>query len=58
MSKKSDSIYLVHEDAKEKDFELEMSWVGPESGGVHLPVPKELKDEAEQRAKASLENFD
>jgi 20S proteasome subunit alpha 7 len=35
-----------------------MSWVGPESDGVHLPVPKELKDEAVQKAKASLENFD
>jgi len=52
------SIYLVHDDAKEKDFELEMSWIGDETGGVHLPVPKELRDEAEQKAKAALENFD
>jgi 20S proteasome subunit alpha 7 len=35
-----------------------MSWVGEESGGLHLPVPKELKAEAEQKAKAALENFD
>jgi 20S proteasome subunit alpha 7 len=35
-----------------------MSWIGEESGGLHLPVPKELKDEAEQKAKAIVENFD
>ena len=51
------SIYLVHDDQKEKDFELEMSWIGDETGGKHLPVPKELHDEAEQKAKDALENF-
>ena len=40
------SIYLVHDDAKEKEFELEMSWIGDETGGLHLPVPKALHDEA------------
>jgi 20S proteasome subunit alpha 7 len=52
------SIYLVHDDAKEKDFELEMTWVGAETNGIHLPVPKDLFDEAEQKAKAALENFE
>lgn len=52
------SIYLVHDDAKEKDFELEMSWIGAESGGLHVSVPKDLFDEAEAKAKAALENFD
>jgi len=51
-------IYLVHDDAKEKEFELEMSWIGDETNGVHLPVPKELFDEAESKAKAALENFE
>jgi len=51
-------IYLVHDDAKEKDFELEMSWIGAESGGLHVSVPKDLFDEAEAKAKAALENFD
>ncbi|KAF9469036.1 20S proteasome subunit [Collybia nuda] len=51
-------IYLVHEDVKEKEFELEMSWIGEETNGVHLPVPKELMEEAEAKAKAALENFD
>lgn len=52
------SIYLVHDDAKEKEFELEMTWIGDETNGLHLPVPKDLLDEAEQKAKAALENFD
>lgn len=52
------SIYLVHDDAKEKDFELEMSWVGTETNGVHLPVPKDLFDEASRKAKAALEDFE
>lgn len=51
-------IYLVHDDAKEKEFELEMSWIGDETNGVHLPVPKELFEEAEAKAKATLENFE
>ena len=52
------SIYLVHDDAKEKDFELELSWIGDETNGLHLPVPKDLYDEASRKAKESLENFD
>lgn len=52
------SIYLVHDDAKEKDFELEMSWIGPESNNLHVHVPKELLQEAEAAAKAALENFE
>ncbi|KZT65993.1 proteasome subunit alpha type-3 [Daedalea quercina L-15889] len=51
-------IYLVHDDAKEKDFELELSWIGDETGGLHLPVPKDLYDEASRKAKESLENFE
>lgn len=52
------SIYLVHDDAKEKEFELEMSWIGAETNGLHLPVPKDLFTEADAKAKAALENFD
>ena len=52
------SIYLVHDDAKEKDLELEMSWVGDETNGIHQPVPKDLFDEASRKAKEALENFE
>ncbi|KAF8631207.1 hypothetical protein AX15_002538 [Amanita polypyramis BW_CC] len=51
-------IYLVHEDAKEKEFELEMSWIGDETGGLHMPVPKDLLQEAEAAAKAAIEVFE
>jgi len=51
-------IYLVHDDAKEKEFELEMTWAGDETGGKHEPVPKDLFDEAEQKAKDALESFE
>ena len=52
------SIYLVHDDTKEKDFELEMSWIGDETKGLHLPLPKDLMEEAEAKAKAALETFE
>jgi len=51
-------IYLVHDDNKEKEFELEMTWVGDESNGLHLPVPDDLLEEAKSRAKAALETFE
>ncbi|OJT12547.1 Proteasome subunit alpha type-3 [Trametes pubescens] len=51
-------IYLVHDDAKEKDFELEMSWVGDETLGIHQAVPKDLYEEAARKAKEALENFE
>lgn len=47
-------IYTVHDDAKDKDFELELSWICEESGGKHQFVPKELQEEAEAAAKAAL----
>lgn len=51
-------IYLVHDDAKEKEFELELSWIGQETNGVHLPVPADLQRDAEAKAKAALETFE
>ena len=52
------SIHLVHEDNKEKEFELEMSWISAETQGIFLPVPKDLHQEAEEKAKAALDNFE
>jgi len=48
-------IHTVHDDAKDKDFELEMSWVCTESGGRHELVPAAIASEAERLAKASLQ---
>ncbi|KAG6336348.1 hypothetical protein ID866_2743 [Astraeus odoratus] len=51
-------IYLVHDDNKEKEFELEMSWAGDETNGLHVPVPAELLADAEQKAREALETFE
>ncbi|KAK9238598.1 nucleophile aminohydrolase [Lipomyces kononenkoae] len=50
-------IYAAHGDAKDKDFELEISWVSTsETNGVHEFVPKELLEEAERLAKEEDED--
>jgi 20S proteasome subunit alpha 7 len=46
----------VHDDAKDKEFELELSWVCEESKGFHQFVPKDLADEAETLAKVNNNN--
>jgi len=48
-------IYVVHDEVKDKAFELELSWVGVETEGLHRMVPKEVGKEAEDLAKKSLE---
>ncbi|WRT63390.1 uncharacterized protein IL334_000295 [Kwoniella shivajii] len=48
-------IYLVHDDNKDKDFELEMTWICEESGNKHALVPEDLLKSAEEKAKAALE---
>jgi len=48
-------IYSVHDDAKDKTFELELSWVCEETGNLHKFVPKDLLDDAEKYAKQALE---
>ncbi|KAJ3214263.1 hypothetical protein HDU67_001862 [Dinochytrium kinnereticum] len=47
-------IYAVHDDSKDKDFELEISWVCAESGNKHEMVPRDVLEEAEAAAKAAL----
>lgn len=44
-------IYLVHDELKDKNFELELSWVCAESNGVHERVPASVRQEAESQAK-------
>lgn len=36
------SIYKCHDDNKDKDFEMELSWICPESGGKHQTVPADI----------------
>ncbi|KAL6938215.1 putative proteasome subunit alpha type-7 [Hanseniaspora osmophila] len=52
-------VYMAHEDNKDKDFELELSWCSlSETDGVHKFVPKELFDEAVEFAKKEMEGED
>ncbi|KAI9848675.1 MAG: hypothetical protein M1837_006762 [Sclerophora amabilis] len=54
-------IYFAHEDSKDKDFELEMTWISNEdgpTGGRHEEVPTDLRDEAEKLAKKAMEGED
>ncbi|CAO3685194.1 unnamed protein product [Rhizopus stolonifer] len=46
-------IYTCHDDAKDKEFELELSWICSESHYKHQFVPSALKTEAERLAKES-----
>lgn len=47
-------IYLVHDELKDKQFELEMSWVGAHTGGKHERVPADIKADAEAKAKQAM----
>jgi 20S proteasome subunit alpha 7 len=47
---------MVHDESKDKEFELEVTWISPQSNNRHASVPKELKEEAERLAKAALDD--
>ncbi|XP_049935518.1 proteasome subunit alpha type-3 isoform X2 [Nymphaea colorata] len=51
-------IYSVHDEAKDKAFELEMSWVCDESNRQHQKVPEDLLEQAKAAAKAAQEEMD
>ncbi|KAL5109612.1 Proteasome subunit alpha type-3 [Taenia crassiceps] len=48
-------IYTVHDEIKDKNFELDLSWVGAKTENRHQVVPPEVHKEAEDYAKRSLE---
>ncbi|XP_016671761.1 proteasome subunit alpha type-3 isoform X2 [Gossypium hirsutum] len=52
------TIYKVHDEAKDKAFELEMSWVCDESKQQHQKVPDDLLEEAKVAARTALEEMD
>ncbi|KAJ2718695.1 putative proteasome subunit alpha type-7 [Coemansia sp. Benny D115] len=51
-------IYSVHDETKDKLFELELSWVCTESSGLHETVPKDLYDEAVEYAEKANDDDD
>lgn len=54
-------IHAAHDDNKDKEYELEMSWISNHDGptkGRHEEVPKKLREEALRLAKADDEDDD
>ncbi|KAF3577896.1 hypothetical protein DY000_02034476 [Brassica cretica] len=51
-------IYKLHDEAKDKAFELEMSWICEDSKREHQKVPDDLLEEAKTAAKTALEEMD
>nr|XP_042894658.1 proteasome subunit alpha type-3-like [Parasteatoda tepidariorum] len=51
-------ICLVHDEIKDKDFELELSWVGDISKRQHVLVPQEIFDEAEAYGRRAMQDND
>lgn len=48
-------LHQCHDDAKDnKEFEIEVSWVGVESGFEHQLVPEALLRDAEEKAKEAI----
>ena len=52
------TIYVVHDEVKDKAFQLQLTWVGADSNGVHSKVPADILANAEAYAKQSLEESD
>lgn len=51
-------IHMLHDEGKDKPFELELSWLCKESEWKHVQVPSALKDEVEQAAIKEIEDAD
>ncbi|KHN78091.1 Proteasome subunit alpha type-3 [Toxocara canis] len=51
-------ILTVRDEAKDKNLQIEMGWVGESTNGKHHTVPPEIVKEAESWAKAKLEEDD
>jgi 20S proteasome subunit alpha 7 len=47
-------IYQVHDEVKDKVFELELSWVGAFTDGKHQLVPKSVLEEADRVGREAL----
>lgn len=41
--KKNNRLHLCHEEFKDKRFEIEISWICPETNFQHQMIPKDLK---------------
>ncbi|GFX94883.1 proteasome subunit alpha type-3 [Trichonephila clavipes] len=50
-------LYMIHDD-RDKNFELELSWVGKNTRGKHVNVPNQVFREAQNYAIAAVEERD
>ncbi|EPY49747.1 20S proteasome component alpha 7 [Schizosaccharomyces cryophilus OY26] len=48
-------IYATHDEEHNKEHEIEMTWVGEETNGIHTAVPDDLLQEAEAYARRTVE---
>mmetsp|Transcript_1033 Transcript_1033/g.2705 ORF Transcript_1033/g.2705 Transcript_1033/m.2705 type:complete len:251 (-) Transcript_1033:748-1500(-) len=51
-------MYTIHDETKDKPFELEMSWVSDDTGRKHVRVPEEVVSAAVEEAKRAIEEAD
>jgi 20S proteasome subunit alpha 7 len=51
-------LHTVHDSVKDKDFELELSWICKASGDQHQMVPKDLAKKANDAALAAAQMED
>ena len=51
-------IYSVHDEVKDRHFELELSWIGKETQGTHQLVPQDIYNEAKTYAEEALNDSD
>nr|VZI32908.1 unnamed protein product [Spirometra erinaceieuropaei] len=54
----SHPIYTVHDEIKDKSFELNLSWIGAPTNAQHELVPQDVFTQAEEYAKKALEEAD
>lgn len=51
-------LHMLHDESKDKPFELELSWLGEPSGWKHKGVPKDVIAESVEWAKEQLQEED
>lgn len=48
-------VHSVHDEIKDRDWELEMSWIGEETGRVHTFVSPDMQRDAVAAAQAAAQ---
>lgn len=51
-------IYQIHDELKDKDFKLEISWVGEETGGIHQLLPNAAYEKANKAGREAMDQGD